>query len=428
MENQENQWYVCPGDEGQRATAAYAQVKKRKKKFPVWAIVLIVLAAAALVVISCSVFRSPAAAESESAVPGTDSDGELPDDYKSFFDNYFSSYEEAEECTIPQVKADRNVTVELLPFTGELLSDEEIYEKCAPSIVAITAYPDADSTDSYYWGSGVVLTEDGYILTNSHVIEGTCSATVTLWNDEEYEAKLIGYDTRTDLAVLKIAASGLTAAEFGTSDTLRVGDSVVAIGNPLGKEFRSTMTEGIISGIDRAVTSNGVTQTLLQTSAPINEGNSGGALINSLGQVIGITNMKMSNQYAGSVSIEGIGFAIPSSTVKEVTESLVQNGEVVGRPALGLTVGKVPQTAMDEYGLPSGLYVSAVSEGSDCAKKGIEAGDVLLAVNGSELTSNEDLTDVIAELGVGDELTLTVWHDGETKDVTVCLVDVNDVY
>jgi len=156
--------------------------------------------------------------------------------------------------------------------------------------------------------------------------------------------------------------------------------------------------------------------------------NSGGALVNVYGQVVGVTNMKMSSQYIGSVSIEGVAFAIPSSTVKTIADSLLESGEVRGRPALGLTVGKIPQAAMEEYDLPAGLYVSAVSEGSDCAAKGIVTGDVLLAANGVELTVNEDLTGIIAPLRVGNELTLTVWHEGETRDITVKLVDVNDVY
>ena len=259
-------------------------------------------------------------------------------------------------------------------------------------------------------------------------MEGTCRARITLWDDTEYDALLVGYDPRTDIAVLKVSAYGLTAATFASADSLLVGDTVYAIGNPLGKEFRSTMTEGIISGINRDISYNGVTNSLLQTSAPINEGNSGGALINVYGQVVGITNMKMSSRYIGSVSIEGVAFAIPSGTVKTIADSLLESGEVRGRPALGVTVGKVPQTAVEEYNLPAGLYVSAVSENSDCAAKGIAAGDVLLAANGVELSVNEDLTGIIAGLNVGDELTLTVWHDGETRDVTVKLADVNDVY
>ena len=393
MENQESMWYAPSGDTPQASPPVLVPPAKPKKRMPAWGIALILVAVAVLIIGSCLLFRNSAAADPNH--PGAA--GDLPNDYKSFFDNYFTANEEAEECTIPTVQTTERVTVKLSPAGKTPLSAQEVYERCVPSIVAVSAFPDETSEDSYYWGSGVVLTEDGYILTNSHVVEGTCRARITLWDDTEYDALL-------------------------------VGDAVYAIGNPLGKEFRSTMTEGIISGINRDISHNGVTNSLLQTSAPINEGNSGGALVNVYGQVVGVTNMKMSSQYIGSVSIEGVAFAIPSSTVKTIADSLLESGEVRGRPALGLTVGKIPQAAMEEYDLPAGLYVSAVSEGSDCAAKGIVTGDVLLAANGVELTVNEDLTGIIAPLRVGDELTLTVWHEGETRDITVKLVDVNDVY
>ena len=393
MENQESMWYAPSGDTPQASPPVLVPPAKPKKRMPAWGIALILVAVAVLIIGSCLLFRNSAAADPNH--PGAA--GDLPNDYKSFFDKYFTANEEAEECTIPTVQTTERVTVKLSPAGKTPLSAQEVYERCVPSIVAVSAFPDETSEDSYYWGSGVVLTEDGYILTNSHVVEGTCRARITLWDDTEYDALL-------------------------------VGDAVYAIGNPLGKEFRSTMTEGIISGINRDISHNGVTNSLLQTSAPINEGNSGGALVNVYGQVVGVTNMKMSSQYIGSVSIEGVAFAIPSSTVKTIADSLLESGEVRGRPALGLTVGKIPQTAMEEYDLPAGLYVSAVSEGSDCAAKGIVTGDVLLAANGVELTVNEDLTGIIAPLRVGDELTLTVWHEGETRDITVKLVDVNDVY
>lgn len=424
MENQESMWYACSGDALQPAAPASVPARKPKKKMPAWGIALIIVCAAALIIGSCLLFRGGTSLAP--AVPG--STDELPGDYKSFFENYFTANEETKECTIPTVQTTERVTLSLSPAGEAPLTAQEIYERCAPSIVAVSAFPDETSDDSYYWGSGVILTEDGYILTNSHVVEGTCRARITLWDDTEYDALLVGYDPRTDVAVLKIDAHGLTAAAFASTDSLLVGDAVYAIGNPLGKEFRSTMTEGIISGINRDISYNGVTNSLLQTSAPINEGNSGGALINVYGQVVGITNMKMSSRYIGSVSIEGVAFAIPSGIVKTIADSLLESGEVRGRPALGVTVGKVPQAAMEEYDLPAGLYVSAVSEGSDCAAKGIVTGDVLLAANGTELSVNEDLTGSIAGLGVGDEITLTVWHEGETRDVTVKLVDVNDVY
>lgn len=424
MENQENAWYLCPNDAAQSSAP---RAERKRRKMPGWAVALLIVLGALLIIGSCLLFRDTPSGALPSG-PDSGSGDSLPGDYKSFFENYYQSFESAEECTIPKAPTVGNLTLPLAPAGDEALSANDVYKRCVESIVAIMAYPDEKSDDSYYWGSGVIFTEDGYILTNSHVIEGTCRARITLWDDTEYDALLVGYDSRTDIAVLKIDAQGLTAAEFASSDSLLVGDSVYAVGNPLGKEFRSTMTEGIISGIDRDVSYNGVSNSLLQISAPINEGNSGGALVNACGQVIGITNMKMSSSLLNSASIEGVGFAIPSGTVKTIADSLLCSGEVRGRPALGITVGAIPQVAKEEYDLPSGLYVSAVSDGSDCAAKGIQAGDVITAANGQELSVNEDLTGIIAGLDVGDELMLTVWHDGETKDVTVQLVDVNDVY
>ena len=299
MENQESMWYAPSGDTPQASPPVLVPPAKPKKRMPAWGIALILVAVAVLIIGSCLLFRNSAAADPNH--PGAA--GDLPNDYKSFFDNYFTANEEAEECTIPTVQTTERVTVKLSPAGKTPLSAQEVYERCVPSIVAVSAFPDETSEDSYYWGSGVVLTEDGYILTNSHVVEGTCRARITLWDDTEHDALLVGYDHRTDIAVLKIDAHGLTPAEFTSTDALLVGDAVYAIGNPLGKEFRSTMTEGIISGINRDISHNGVTNSLLQTSAPINEGNSGGALVNVYGQVVGVTNMKMSSQYIGSVSI-----------------------------------------------------------------------------------------------------------------------------
>ena len=316
MENQESMWYAPSGDTPQASPPVLVPPAKPKKRIPAWGIALILVAVAVLIIGSCLLFRNSAAADPNR--PGAA--GDLPNDYKSFFDNYFTANEEAEECTIPTVQTTERVTVKLSPAGKTPLSAQEVYERCVPSIVAVSAFPDETSEDSYYWGSGVVLTEDGYILTNSHVVEGTCRARITLWDDTEYDALLVGYDHRTDIAVLKIDAHGLTPAEFTSTDSLLVGDAVYAIGNPLGKEFRSTMTEGIISGINRDISHNGVTNSLLQTSAPINEGNSGGALVNVYGQVVGVTNMKMSSQYIGSVSIEGVAFAIRDSF--EVAKSL----------------------------------------------------------------------------------------------------------
>ena len=232
-------------------------------------------------------------------------------------------------------------------------------------------------------------------------------------------------DAISDIALLKIDAEGLVTAELGESSNLRVGDRVAAIGNPLGEDFRNTLTDGIVSAIERGMNYQGRSMTLLQTNTAINEGNSGGALFNLYGQVVGITNMKMMSSYS---SIEGIGFAIPSTVACNVVNALLKDGEVKGRPAIGITVGSIPQNAKDKYELPNGLYVSDVSEGSDAKTQGIMPGDIVLAVNGTEVRTTEDITKIKDELQVGDTMTLTIWRDGETMEIIITLVDTNDVY
>ena len=352
-------------------------------------------------------------------------------DFRDFFRNYYTAYETAKDCTIPRVEAGKNLSIRLETESGQELSLPEIYQKCSPFIVAISAYAD-EKGSAYAYGTGVLFTADGYIVTNSHIVEGSCRATVTLWDDSEYEAGLVGNDPRSDIAVLKIEGRNLPCCTFAASDGLVVGEECIAIGNPLGSTFRSTMTNGIITGIDRDINYNGATLTLIQTNAALNEGNSGGALLNRCGQVIGITNMKMSNRYSG-VTIEGVGFAIPSATVKAMADSILQNGKVLGRPALGITVGAIPDEAAEQYALPPGLYVSSVNPGSDCAAKGLTEGDVITHVNGKAVSVTADVVDLIATMQVGDSLQFTVFRSdrkggGKTMEMTVKLVDTSEVY
>jgi serine protease Do len=214
-------------------------------------------------------------------------------------------------------------------------------------------------------------------------------------------------------------------AEFGDSDALRVGDRVAAIGNPLGEELRGTMTDGIVSAINRGIEYDGHTLTLIQTNAALNEGNSGGSLINMYGQVVGITNMKMSSSFS---SIEGLGFAIPTQSMKDVVDALIADGRVIGRPALGITVGSVPKEAADYYTMPEGVYIESVSEKSDAYTKGIRHGDIITAVNGTAITAADEINEIKNTLSVGDSMTLTIYRDGESHDVTVVLMDAGDVY
>ncbi len=424
--------------------------KRRSLKWPLIFLTLALLLGASLYALGS---KKPAAAPATpSPAPETDpgfgfswsfggeEDGEndkesaVPDfggSFYDFFDNYYTAYEQAEECTIPRVAARSDLDIKLERDHGEVLSLQELYAACNPFIVAISAYT-GESGSSYSYGTGVLFSADGYIVTNSHIIEGTSRATVTLWDDREFEASLVGNDARSDVAVLKIEGRDLPHCSFAVSDSLAVGDEVIAIGNPLGAAFRSTMTNGIITGIDRDISYNGTTLTLIQTNAALNEGNSGGALINRYGQVIGITNMKMSSSYGG-VSIEGVGFAIPSATVKSMADSILRNGKVLGRPALGITVGAIPDEAAEAYSLPEGLYVSEVNPGSDCARQGLQKGDIITHVDGESVTLTTDVTERIAGMAVGDTLQLRIYRSdekggGATLEMTVKLVDVSEVY
>ncbi len=349
---------------------------------------------------------------------------EMPEDWNEFLQNYYDEIDTSNvEVNIERQVLNGEFTLNLRAARGNELSLQELYEKCAPSIVAISGY--IDGKRGYNWGTGVILSSDGLILTNTHVIEDCDRAVVTLSDDREFDAKLLGADTISDLAVLKIEVTGLLPAEFGESSDLRVGDRVAAIGNPLGETFRSTLTDGIISAIARGISYKGRSMTLLQTNTALNEGNSGGALFNMYGQVIGITNMKMMSSYS---SIEGIGFAIPSSTVKDVVNSIVSYGEVRGRPSIGITVGAIPPEAMSTYQLPSGLYISEVLEKSDAYAKGVRAGDILTQVNHIPVSTTTDVNDIKSQYGVGDTLTFTIWRNGETFEVDVLLMDTNDLY
>lgn len=350
--------------------------------------------------------------------------GELPDDWQDFFSNFYKNVQkDVTEINIPRAELPVDFSLQLMEQDDEELTLQQLYKKSSPSIVAISGY--VEGMNGYNWGTGVVLSQDGLILTNTHVIDGCDSATVTLSDDSVYEAKLVGADVISDIAVLKIEAQGLTPASFGDSSVLSVGDRVAAIGNPLGETFRSTLTDGIISAIERGINHNGHSMNLLQTNTAINEGNSGGALFNMYGQVIGVTNMKMMSSFS---SIEGIGFAIPSNTVKEVVDSICTYGEVKGRPSIGITVGAIPENAAEHYDLPHGLYISAVSPGSDAEKKGVKAGDILLEVNGQEVQTTEDVNAIKSPLHVGDTMSFKIWREGKTFEVEIQLMDTNQVY
>ena len=417
---------------------AAAPEKKKKKTWP-WVLGVILLSLAIVIGLSLALreeepeqpaipeFHLPHGSEKDDSGDKTGYSGNKKSDkpsYREFFDALYPVEDtESVKVNIPRGEAEGDFRMELAPAEGEELKLQELYERCSPWVVGISAYTKGQV--GYGWGSGVILSEDGLIITNTHVVDGADSATVKLYDDREFEAVLIGADSISDIAVLKIEATGLPAAVFGDSAALTVGQQVAAIGNPLGEEFRMTLTDGIISAISRDINYNGRTMTLMQTNAALNEGNSGGPLFNFNGQVIGITNMKM---MSSASTVEGIGFAIPSSTVLGVVNSILQEGKVVGRASIGITIGPIPDSALQDYDLPEGLFIVTVSPGSDAEAKGLRAGDILMEVNGQSVTETKQVAEIKDQFGVGDELQFRIWRDGKIFEVSVALVDTNDVY
>ena len=300
--------------------------------------------------------------------------------------------------------------VENIPQTGGL-GLQEIYEKNIPSVVSILC----STAGGYSSGTGVVLSEDGYIVTNAHVVSGAQGMQVLLTDGRTLDARLVGADALSDLAVLYVQANDLTPAEFGDSTQLRVGDAVVAIGDPLGIEFRGTMTDGIVSAINRDVETDGRTMTLIQTNAALNSGNSGGPLINCHGQVIGINTMKI-GAFSDTAGVEGLGFAIPSATAKEIVDQLLSQGYVSGRPSLGLTGEWVSEFNQQFRRLPAGLYITKAEDDSV-----IQETDIVLSVDGVRVTKEEELTSVLYAHQVGDTVSVVFYRSGRQYSTEVVL-------
>jgi len=298
----------------------------------------------------------------------------------------------------------------------EGLSLQDIYEKSIGSVVSISCTGHNSSSS----GTGVVLTESGYLITNAHVVENAQHITVILSDERQLNAKLVGADAISDLAVLHVEAGGLIPAEFGDSSALRVGDSVVAIGDPLGIELRGTMTNGIVSAINRDLNTGGRTLTLIQTNAALNSGNSGGPLINCYGQVIGINTLKI-GVFTSDSGAEGLGFAIPSTTVKEIADQLISQGYVSGRPTLGITGERVSSFYQFYYNMPSGLYITGLDPESDAARKGIEEGDILISVDNVRITTAEELAAAISGYEVGDTLRIIIFRSGRQYSADLTL-------
>ena len=299
-----------------------------------------------------------------------------------------------------------------------------VVQNCMASVVGIYV---GNTTISYATGetqeqdtgsgSGVIITDDGYIVTNNHVVQGADTIHVYLQDGTKYDAKLIGTDTFSDLAIVKIDVANLPAATIGSSGNVTVGDTVYAIGNPLGV-LTSSVSKGIISGLDRTITIDGISMTLMQTDASINPGNSGGGLFNERGELIGIVNAKSSGQNA-----EGLGFAIPVNTAIQVAEELINNGYVTGRPAMGVTVLSIndAQTAF-QYGVnQAGVYVQSVNEGGAADKAGLQPGDRFVSIDGTAVNSTSDITGIIGEHAVGDTIEVQVVRGTQIVTANVTL-------
>ena len=305
--------------------------------------------------------------------------------------------------------------------TSKQMTAAEVYAANVNSTVGITTQVTTNywgyTTQSAASGSGFIYSSDGYIITNYHVIESASSIKVTLYDGMSYDAQLIGYDESNDVAVLKIDAKDLTPVTIGDSSNLNVGDSVIAIGNPLG-ELTFSLTSGAVSALDREVTmSNNVTMELIQTDCAINSGNSGGALFNLYGEVIGITNAKYSGSSGSGASIDNIGFAIPINSVRSIVDSIIEKG-YVAKPYIGVMVSDVSDEAIS-YGTPAGAAVASVTEGGPAEKAGLQENDIITAVDGKAISGKSDLSSIIADHAAGDKLTLSVYRQGQTLTVTV---------
>lgn len=321
----------------------------------------------------------------------------------------------------------------------ENYSDTSVYaaNKILPSIVGIkidytvnstSIFGRTGSTTATASGSGIIISEDGYILTNNHVVSSSSSdsnsyyqiseatkVTVTLFNDEtEYEAKIVGQDEQTDLAVIKIEKTGLTKAEFADSDDVKVGEFAMAVGNPVN--MTSTVTTGIVSAVNRKITdSDGKTYTCIQTDAAINSGNSGGALVNAQGKVIGINTLKLSG-----TGIEGIGFAIPINSTTDITSQLIQYSKVK-RPFIGISGIDLDETTAKKYNLVVGIYVKSVEDFSSAEKGGLKSGDVIIEADGKSIKSMDELNEIKNSHQIGDIMKLKINRDGSEKEITLTL-------
>ena len=353
---------------------------------------------------------------------GETTDSTLPINFSNIKENGTAFTPNSSIGTADQNKTETDTTIQIqqspassenIPQTGGL-SLQVIYQQVADSVVSISCTYAGGSSS----GSGVILSEEGYIVTNAHVVAGSQSIRVLLTDGRSLDASLVGTDSISDLAVLHVAASNLKAAALGDSSVLRVGDTVVAIGDPLGIELRGTMTDGIISAINRDIDVGGRTMSLIQTNAALNSGNSGGPLINCYGQVVGINTMKMGDSMS-TAGVEGLGFAIPSTTVQEIVNQLISQGYVSGRPSLGITGEAISARYQIYYRLPSGLYITDVEPNSSADEVGIQPGDILISLNDVSISGSDSLSAQLFSYEPGDKVTAIIYRAGRKYSVTL---------
>ena len=446
-------YYDAPGTPESSYVNLYSDPSKPPKKSGGKKFLKAVAAVAALAVVSVSSIELYKAFGKESTSRWT-SEAESEAALDTSEDDSSEAEEPENSASVGKAQNSSASWINMAAPAGSL-TIPEIVDKALPSVVGISSTFECEAPQAndffgfgfgFYnyggenqkqqlngTGTGIVMSEDGYVITNAHCIydndsqykAGKAVSVSVVMDDEdetEYEAQIVGYDLQSDLAVLKIEANGLTPAEFGDSDKLAVGELVVAIGNPLGFELFGTTTCGIVSALNREITIEDRKMTMIQTDATINNGNSGGPLLNGYGQVIGINSAKLSSSYGSTeATVEGLGFAIPITSAKDIINDLINNGYVTGRPQIGITGQDVTESDAQRFGLPQGVYVIAADESSAAYKAGIRQGDIITAVDGVEITTQDELTEEKNKHKAGDTITLTIYRAGESTDVQLVL-------
>ena len=355
------------------------------------------------------------------------------------YDTYYRPNNRASgDVIINQIKPDvvhTSGTNDVAPTEpSSALTVSQIYEKTAVSTVLFTCKTKVSSGSGLYipgfsfggqqqqptyaisYGSGIIMSENGYIITNAHVVDGASEITVTLYDGRDFTATVVGSDANSDIAVVKIDATGLPEAKFGDSSSLKVGDEAYVVGNPLGAQLAFTLTAGYVSSLEREISIEGTMMTLMQVDAAVNPGNSGGSLADKNGLIVGVINAKIARE-----SVEGIGFAIPINTALKVASELIKHGEVVSRPMLGINMQTVTKEQALVYGMEAGITITDVESGSCAEKGGVKVGDKVTHFNGVAVSTGKELAFQKEKYNIGDTVTMTVIRDGKTMDLTIVL-------